>query len=138
MVSDIMQHCSMTLPPPPFLCLSWSNCEPFPLNNLLMRQCDSAVCGRFVSGFVSCCRMTVSSIPRCFGWPRMTRGRWVQAGRGLGKLLILNWSYSVKNLSKHCESTAKLRPAPPSERPQQVGSTFLSFHIINTRFLTLF
>ena len=31
-----------------------------------------------------------------------------QAGRGLGKLLILTWSYSVKNLSKHWESTSKL------------------------------
>lgn len=34
-----------------------------------------------------------------------------QAGRGLGKLLILTWSYSVKNLSKQWESTAKLSSA---------------------------
>lgn len=31
----------------------------------------------------------------------------LQEGRGLGKLLILTWSYSVKNLSKHGECTAK-------------------------------
>lgn len=40
------------------------------------------------------------------GRPEAGGGR--RAGRGLGKLLILTWSYSVKNLSKHWESTAKL------------------------------
>lgn len=39
-----------------------------------------------------------------------------QEGRGLGKLLILSWSYSVKNLSKHEESTAK----PPVCRSLEV------------------
>ncbi len=39
-------------------------------------------------------------------WEQAGRGQ--QAGRGLGKLLILTWSYSVKNLSKQWESTAKL------------------------------
>lgn len=34
---------------------------------------------------------------------------WLQERQGLGKLLIFTWSYSVKNLSKHEESTAKPR-----------------------------
>lgn len=38
------------------------------------------------------------------GWAEPGR---LQEGRGLGKLLILTWSYSVKNLSKYGESTAK-------------------------------
>lgn len=48
-----------------------------------------------------------------------------QAGRGLGKLLILTWSYSVKNLSKQWESTAKLLSAFLGES-RQVCFTFLS------------
>lgn len=35
-------------------------------------------------------------------------GKLGRLGRGLGKLLILTWSYSVKILSKQWESTAKL------------------------------
>lgn len=75
--------------------------------------------------FQSCCRMTGSSILWSFGWPGMTRGWWVQAGRGLGKLLISTRSYSVKNLSKHCESTAKLSAL--LWKSQRACLTFLSF-----------
>lgn len=45
-----------------------------------------------------------SGLPEADGWADPGR---LQEGRGLGKLLILTWSYSVKNLSKHGESTAK-------------------------------
>lgn len=57
--------------------------------------------------------MSLSAQIRRVGAVWASWGRWVgaasglQEGRGLGKLLILTWSYSVKNLSKHGESTAK-------------------------------
>lgn len=70
---------------------------------------------RFVSGFLSCCRVT--------GWCSVRSAvaeeeRWEQ--RGLGKLLILIWSYSVRNLSKQCESTVKAHPRSSSRRASHV------------------